>query len=114
MSGLPFLGGFYSKDLVVESFLGGQLNWFMIFVVGIGLGTTLIYRLRLYFGGVSGLVRQGPAQFVENLTFYEVIPMICIGILSVCGGYFMQSFVFGFNEMFLLEFKFKSFLFFLL
>lgn len=114
LRGLPFLGGFYSKDLVVERFLGGQLNWFIIFVVRIGLGTTLIYRLRLYFGGVSGLVRQGPAQFVENLTLYEVIPIVCIGVFSVCGGYFMQSFVFGFNEIFLLEFKFKSFLFFLL
>lgn len=114
LSGLPFLGGFYSKDLVVERFLGGQLNWFVIFVVGVGLGTTLVYRIRLYFGGVIGLVSQGPVQCVENLALYEVVPMVCIGVFSVCGGYFIQSFVFGFNEMFLLEYKFKSFLFFLL
>lgn len=37
LRGLPFLGGFYSKDLVVERLLEGQVNWLVCFVVGIGL-----------------------------------------------------------------------------
>lgn len=114
LRGLPFLGGFYSKDLVVERFLSGGVNWLVVIIVGVGLLTTLIYRIRLYYRGVCGYISQGSVQRVERLSLYDVIPIICIGVLSVLGGYFIQCFVFSFNYIFLLEARFKLFLLILL
>lgn len=114
LRGLPFLGGFYSKDLVVERCLGCSLNWVVFLVLVLGLFTTFVYMLRLYVSGVCGLVGGGVFQSVENLSFYEVVPMVGLGLASVFGGYLMQSFVFAFNEVVLLELGFKLVLFFLL
>lgn len=70
--------------------------------------------MRLYFSGVCGSVSQGPFQSVERLSFFDVVPMVSLRVASVFGGYFMQCFVFSFNEVFLLEIGFKLFLFVLL
>lgn len=110
LRGLPFLGGFYSKDLIVEGFLGGELNVFIVGVIGVGLCSTLVYRIRLYFRGVFGSVGYGPIQRVERSSYYEVIPLFSLGLASVVGGYFIQSIVFPFNEVVLLEVGFKLFM----
>ena len=114
LSGLPFLGGFYSKDLIVEGLLMGGFNLFLLVVVGLGLIITLVYSIRLFFKGVCGSFRVSVVQMRERLSIYEVAPMMCLGLLSTVGGYFLQSIVFEFGELFLLEIGFKLFMTFVL
>lgn len=58
LCGFPFLGGFYSKDLLVEVFFSGGVGLFSVLIFIVGLLLTLIYRLRFSFslirGGFSG------------------------------------------------------------
>lgn len=52
LMGLPFLRGFYSKDLVVEGCLGGAVNLVVFMRVGLGIIRTVIYSGRVFSMGV--------------------------------------------------------------
>nr|ALO76639.1 NADH deshydrogenase subunit 5 [Melyridae sp. GENSP01] len=49
LCGLPFLSGFYSKDLVVEFMSMGYLNIYIYFIFYISIGLTVCYSFRLLF-----------------------------------------------------------------
>jgi len=51
LCGIPFLAGFYSKDLIVE--LACQSSWgvFILIIIFVCLGLTVLYSVRLTFLG---------------------------------------------------------------
>lgn len=49
LCGLPFLSGFYSKDLILEVFSIGYLNLFVYVVFFISVGFTVSYSFRLIY-----------------------------------------------------------------
>lgn len=60
LCGLPFLSGFYSKDLIVEFISIQNLNFFIYIIFYISIGLTVCYRIRLsyylIFGNYNNLV----------------------------------------------------------
>nr|YP_010576541.1 NADH dehydrogenase subunit 5 [Oulema tristis]UZN44095.1 NADH dehydrogenase subunit 5 [Oulema tristis] len=49
LCGLPFLSGFYSKDLIVEFMMMNYLNVFIYLIFYLSLGLTVAYSLRLTY-----------------------------------------------------------------
>nr|YP_010835879.1 NADH dehydrogenase subunit 5 [Onukindia connexa]WGC89398.1 NADH dehydrogenase subunit 5 [Onukindia connexa] len=49
LCGIPFLSGFYSKDLIVESYINYEMNTFMFIVFYLSLGLTSSYSIRLWY-----------------------------------------------------------------
>lgn len=49
LCGLPFLRGFYSKDLIIELIIIGYLNLFVFIVFFVSIGLTACYTLRLIY-----------------------------------------------------------------
>lgn len=49
LCGVPFLRGFYSKDLIMELIIIGYLNLFVFIVFFISIGLTACYTLRLLY-----------------------------------------------------------------
>nr|AYM85183.1 NADH dehydrogenase subunit 5 [Pseudocolaspis sp. EMHAU_15070625] len=49
LCGLPFLSGFYSKDLIVEVLSMGYLNMFVYMIFYISIGLTVCYSFRLSY-----------------------------------------------------------------
>nr|ATL63090.1 NADH dehydrogenase subunit 5 [Cassida circumdata] len=47
LCGLPFMSGFYSKDLIFEFIMMSHLNLFIFFIYIFSLGLTIIYSVRL-------------------------------------------------------------------
>lgn len=87
LRGLPFLGGFYSKDLVVEGMLMGGVRTFLGFIVGLRLIITVIYSGRLFLRRVLGGLSLNVVQVGEgDLSIYEAIPLVCLGFASRLGG----------------------------
>lgn len=43
----------------------------------------------------------------ERQVIYEVVPRLGLGLGAICGGYFMQSVLFDFEEIFVLEGGYK-------
>ena len=85
--GLPFLGGYYSKDLIIEGFLRGGMRIYLRFVVFFRLMIRAIYMGRLIFGRVLG----GEIMVAVNLgndrvSIFEIVPLVMLGLASTCGG----------------------------
>merc|ERR1719464_2144823 len=86
LCGLPFLRGFYSKDLIIEIVIIKGKNMFLFLILILGTGLTVIYSCRLNF--------QISLNFVKTESFYNISEnarLILIGILflipiSVLGG----------------------------
>nr|YP_009935564.1 NADH dehydrogenase subunit 5 [Omosita colon]QNS37169.1 NADH dehydrogenase subunit 5 [Omosita colon]QVG61293.1 NADH dehydrogenase subunit 5 [Omosita colon] len=54
LCGLPFLSGFYSKDLIVEVMSMQYLNMFIYIIFYISIGLTVCYSFRLTYYTMSG------------------------------------------------------------
>nr|AFQ62393.1 NADH dehydrogenase subunit 5 [Kateretes pedicularius] len=54
LCGLPFLSGFYSKDLIVEVMSMGYLNLFIYLIFYISIGLTVCYSMRLTYYSLTG------------------------------------------------------------
>nr|YP_009691894.1 NADH dehydrogenase subunit 5 [Pterolophia sp. ZJY-2019]QEG58700.1 NADH dehydrogenase subunit 5 [Pterolophia sp. ZJY-2019] len=54
LCGLPFLSGFYSKDLIVEVMSMGYLNFFIYFLFYVSIGLTVCYSFRLTYYSLTG------------------------------------------------------------
>nr|YP_010835931.1 NADH dehydrogenase subunit 5 [Cunedda sp. 1 SJ-2023a]WGC89450.1 NADH dehydrogenase subunit 5 [Cunedda sp. 1 SJ-2023a] len=49
LCGIPFLSGFYSKDLIIESYINFNMNTFMFMLMYMSLGLTASYSIRLCY-----------------------------------------------------------------
>lgn len=56
LCGLPFLSGFYSKDLIVEVMSIQYLNIFIYLLFYVSIGLTVCYRFRLIYYRLTGTI----------------------------------------------------------
>nr|ASY95852.1 NADH dehydrogenase subunit 5 [Atta colombica] len=49
LSGMPFMAGFYSKDLIMEIIYSSKLNLFMLMLMIMSLSLTVSYSLRFFY-----------------------------------------------------------------
>lgn len=54
LCGLPFLAGFYSKDLILEFFSGGFVNLYIYLIFYVSTGLTVCYTFRLLYYTIFG------------------------------------------------------------
>nr|QUB07040.1 NADH dehydrogenase subunit 5 [Thlaspida biramosa] len=47
LCGLPFMSGFYSKDLIIEFIMMSYMNFYMFMIYMFSLGLTVVYSIRL-------------------------------------------------------------------
>nr|QSL98479.1 NADH dehydrogenase subunit 5 [Mileewa alara] len=83
LCGVPFLSGFYSKDLILEYSVFFNLNFFSYFLLYISLGLTCCYSIRLFYFSMIYNNKFVLSLMNENfnfmkfsiffLTFYSVI-----------------------------------------
>ena len=109
LCGLPFLRGFYSKDLIIEIVIIKGKNIFLFLILILGTGLTVIYSCRLNF-----LIS---LNFMKTESFYNISEnarLILIGILflipiSVLGGLTISWNIIRINKIIYLPFWIKSF-----
>nr|YP_009526726.1 NADH dehydrogenase subunit 5 [Ornebius bimaculatus]AXY63931.1 NADH dehydrogenase subunit 5 [Ornebius bimaculatus] len=86
LCGMPFLSGFYSKDLILESFSMMNYNWIIYMFVYISTGLTVMYSFRLLYYSMT-------SEWMGNVFIYAneelgsmVISMILLMLMAVIGG----------------------------
>ena len=110
LCGLPFLRGFYSKDIIIEIVIIKGKRFFLFFLLIIGTRLTVIYSCRLNF-----LIS---LNFIKVESFYNIREnsnLIIVGImfllpLSIIGGLIISWNIIRVNKIIFLPFWIKSFI----
>nr|YP_010567862.1 NADH dehydrogenase subunit 5 [Lampsilis cardium]UZC55529.1 NADH dehydrogenase subunit 5 [Lampsilis cardium] len=90
LCGMPFLSGFYSKDLILEGAFSGFSGSFEVFVLLMGAGLSLVYSLRISLLGVFGQSFSSSLCLFVVESGYIVISIYVLGIGAIVGGWFLQ------------------------
>nr|WJW73301.1 NADH dehydrogenase subunit 5 [Malcus inconspicuus] len=95
LCGLPFLSGFYSKDMILELINMDYYNLFIYLVFYLSIGLTVSYSLRLIYYCMVGHVN----LFVMNSFFEDylmIYSMYMLGFMGVLSGSLLSWLLFSF------------------
>nr|YP_009947348.1 NADH dehydrogenase subunit 5 [Metidiocerus sp. ZB-2019]QOH91846.1 NADH dehydrogenase subunit 5 [Metidiocerus sp. ZB-2019] len=101
LCGIPFLSGFYSKDLIIENSLFNNLNLFVFIMFYISLGLTMGYSFRLFYYTMIYMNNHNPMSLFKDNFDYMKISIFMLTIFSVVIGC-MIIWLMNFDLLFLL------------
>lgn len=107
LCGIPFLAGFYSKDLILEVVLMSYLNYFIFFLYFFSTGLTVCYSFRLRF---FSLTRGFNQKALNNLRDERKVMSFRIRgllIIAIIGGSILNWLIFSRNYFIYLPFSLK-------
>nr|DAB41895.1 TPA_asm: NADH dehydrogenase subunit 5 [Uniomerus tetralasmus] len=90
LCGMPFLSGFYSKDLILEGAFTGFSGSLEVFVLLAGASLSLVYSLRIMLVGVFGQSFGCSLFFFGVESGFMVISIFVLSIGAIMGGWLLQ------------------------
>uniref|UniRef100_UPI0030E5C886 NADH dehydrogenase subunit 5 n=1 Tax=Monochamus guttulatus TaxID=2079363 RepID=UPI0030E5C886 len=94
LCGLPFLSGFYSKDLIVEMMTMNILNLFIYLLFYISIGLTVCYSFRLSYYSLSGTMNFISLNCLDEAKNYMIKGMMGLIYLVVFMGSMLSWLIF--------------------
>nr|YP_010946343.1 NADH dehydrogenase subunit 5 [Anaplectoidea varia]WGO57061.1 NADH dehydrogenase subunit 5 [Anaplectoidea varia] len=94
LCGMPFLAGFYSKDLILEVVMMGYMNFFMFILFFFSTGLTVCYSFRLFFYSLCGDFNMNSFYVMWEIDMYMVSGMLGLVFLVVFMGSLMSWIIF--------------------
>nr|YP_010287566.1 NADH dehydrogenase subunit 5 [Sinomphisa plagialis]UKT61897.1 NADH dehydrogenase subunit 5 [Sinomphisa plagialis] len=107
LCGIPFLAGFYSKDLILEMVSLSNLNFFIFLLYYISTGLTMFYSFRL---SMYLMINEFNLLSIYNLydeDFIMLKSMFVLLFMSIISGSFMMWMIFPYPYMIYLPFNLK-------
>nr|YP_011017375.1 NADH dehydrogenase subunit 5 [Amblyomma parvitarsum]WQF69038.1 NADH dehydrogenase subunit 5 [Amblyomma parvitarsum] len=92
LMGFPFIGGFYSKDLIVEFFLLKLNNMFLILIFLLSIMFTFLYCIRLIYILLLKSV-MNLSLFKFKFDYYMTFPIFNLCFMMIISGSIMFWFV---------------------
>nr|YP_009116478.1 NADH dehydrogenase subunit 5 [Cherax bicarinatus]AJD80506.1 NADH dehydrogenase subunit 5 [Cherax bicarinatus] len=86
LCGMPFLAGFYSKDLILEVAFMSEINTFSFFLYVLSTGLTVCYTFRLIYYSMSCFSNMSSMMFVSESHSMMLGGMMMLSIGAVVGG----------------------------
>nr|YP_010580373.1 NADH dehydrogenase subunit 5 [Lema decempunctata]UZS91164.1 NADH dehydrogenase subunit 5 [Lema decempunctata] len=86
LCGLPFLSGFYSKDLIVEFMMMNYLNFIVYLIFYISLGLTVSYSMRLTYYLTNSSMNFNPLSMFNESSYIMLKGMSGLIILVIMMG----------------------------
>merc|ERR1711997_843529 len=86
LCGLPFLRGFYSKDLIIEILIIKGKNLFLFFFIMIGTMLTVIYSCRLNFLVGINFLKSESLFFISENSIFIILGIVFLLPFSIIGG----------------------------
>lgn len=86
LCGLPFISGFYSKDLIIELTLYEFNNFIIIFLFLLSTFFTAAYRVRLVCRGILPMKMGFSTQYIEDNSIDNLFPIIFLSLGAILVG----------------------------
>jgi len=90
LCGLPFLAGFYSKDLILEIVLILNINLFSLFLFFFSTGLTVMYSFRLFYYRIIININNCSINFIRDLSLIIRKSIFGLLIFAIIGGSFLN------------------------
>nr|YP_010692555.1 NADH dehydrogenase subunit 5 [Argopistes sexvittatus]WBV77037.1 NADH dehydrogenase subunit 5 [Argopistes sexvittatus] len=95
LCGLPFMSGFYSKDLIVEFMSMGYLNFFIYLIFYISIGLTVSYSFRLSYYTMTGNFNFLSLNMIKDSSFLMLKGMSGLILFVIISGSMFSWMVFS-------------------
>nr|ANZ03422.1 NADH dehydrogenase subunit 5 [Theodoxus fluviatilis] len=99
LCGAPFLSGFYSKDLILETCLYNSSNLFAVLLIFLATGMTAAYSIRLSLVTLWQEPSNYPMTQNTDEDWIITTPIIILTFAAITGGLLLQMMFFYFNEL---------------
>nr|AFO73399.1 NADH dehydrogenase subunit 5 [Anopheles punctulatus] len=86
LCGMPFLAGFYSKDLILEMVMLSYLNSFSFFLFFFSTGLTVCYSFRLVYYSMTGEFNSMVLHPLNDKSWIMLFSIFFLTIMAVIGG----------------------------
>nr|YP_010229239.1 NADH dehydrogenase subunit 5 [Ceracris hainanensis]ARR27458.1 NADH dehydrogenase subunit 5 [Ceracris hainanensis] len=107
LCGMPFLAGFYSKDLILEMVCLSWVNCLIFFLFFFSTGLTASYSFRLFYYSMSGDNNFYSSFSFDDKGYYISFGMISLLFVAVFGGSFLSWLIFPIPYMVSLPYYLK-------
>nr|QWZ46408.1 NADH dehydrogenase subunit 5 [Philolithus aegrotus] len=107
LCGLPFLSGFYSKDLILEVMSMGYLNFFVYIIFYLSIGLTVCYSFRLVYYTCTGGFNYTSINLLTDKNFVILKGMSGLILLVVIMGSILSWIMFSNPYLIILPFYMK-------
>nr|WRO45293.1 NADH dehydrogenase subunit 5 [Phyllothelys breve] len=94
LCGMPFLAGFYSKDLILEMVSLSNLNMFMYFLYFFSTGLTVCYTFRLFYYVLWGDLNMMTMFKLNEESWMMLYGMLGLMLFAVLGGSMLNWIIF--------------------
>nr|WKU83826.1 NADH dehydrogenase subunit 5 [Brachypalpus oarus] len=94
LCGMPFLAGFYSKDLILEIVSLSMVNLFIYFLFFFSTGLTVCYSLRLVYYSMTGDLNCSSLNVLNDEGWIMLKGMMGLMIMSIVGGSMLSWLIF--------------------
>nr|AFQ62347.1 NADH dehydrogenase subunit 5 [Peltodytes quadratus] len=94
LCGMPFLAGFYSKDLILELVLMSNINLIIFILFFISTGLTVCYSMRLCYYSITGDFNFFSYYLLNDKNFKMLKSMICMVIFVILMGSILSWLIF--------------------
>nr|ARJ54745.1 NADH dehydrogenase subunit 5 [Statilia maculata] len=94
LCGMPFLAGFYSKDMILEVVSMSNLNMFMYFLYFFSTGLTVCYSFRLFYYVLWGDFNLVPMSKLSEESWMMIYGMLGLMVFAVLGGSMLNWMIF--------------------
>nr|YP_010894970.1 NADH dehydrogenase subunit 5 [Anasimyia lunulata]WJW73483.1 NADH dehydrogenase subunit 5 [Anasimyia lunulata] len=94
LCGMPFLAGFYSKDLILEVVSLSMVNMFIYFLFFFSTGLTVCYSLRLVYYSMTGDLNCSALNVLNDEGWIMLKGMMGLMIMSIIGGSILSWLIF--------------------
>lgn len=95
LCGLPFLAGFYSKDLILETVILSYSNILIFFLYFFSTGLTVCYSFRLTYYTMSMEFNESSLNCLNDERWGMSKSIACLLIIAVIGGSFLRWLIFS-------------------
>nr|QHF17847.1 NADH dehydrogenase subunit 5 [Acrotaeniostola dissimilis] len=94
LCGMPFLAGFYSKDMILEIVSLSYVNMFSFFLYFFSTGLTVCYSFRLVYYSMTGELNCGSLNMLSDEGWIMLRGMSGLLFMSIIGGSMLSWLIF--------------------